>query len=111
MKFDAKKAGMSRATFVKALQAENLPVGPGYIRPIYFYPLYQQPGNKCAGPFAYEKPNYSPGLCPVTEKLWFEELVTTNICRYPHTKEHVDLFVKGIAKVLAAKDELAVLKL
>jgi dTDP-4-amino-4,6-dideoxygalactose transaminase len=111
MKFDAKKAGMSRAAFVKALQAENLPVGPGYIRPIYMYPLYQEPAHKCAGPFAYGKPDYPKGLCPVTEKLWFEELVTTNICRYPHTKEHVDLFVKGIAKVLAAKNELAVLKL
>jgi len=106
MKFDAAKAGMSRATFVKALQAENLPIAAGYVKPIYQYPIYQQQAHKCAGPFAYAKPDYPQGLCPVVEKLYAEELITTNICRYPHTKEHVDLFISGIKKVLAAKGEL-----
>ena len=107
MKFDAERAGMSRATFVQALQAENLPVGQGYVRPIYLYPLYQEPSHKCAGPFAHGKPDYPRGLCPVAERMWGSELVTTQICRYPHQKAHVDRLVEGIAKVLAAKDELA----
>jgi dTDP-4-amino-4,6-dideoxygalactose transaminase len=106
MKFDAERAGMSRATFARALQAENLPIGQGYVRPIYMYPLFQEPPHKCAGPFAYGKPDYPPGLCNVAERMWASELVTTTICRYPHAKAHVDLFVEGIAKVLAAKDEL-----
>ncbi|MEX0724840.1 MAG: DegT/DnrJ/EryC1/StrS family aminotransferase [Planctomycetaceae bacterium] len=107
MKFDAAKAGMSRTTFVKAMQAENLPLGGGYVKPIYRYPIYQQPGHKCAGPFAYEKPRYEGNLCPVTEKLYAEQLVSTNICRVPHTREHIDLLVAGINKVLAAKEDLS----
>ncbi|MFN0196558.1 MAG: DegT/DnrJ/EryC1/StrS family aminotransferase [Planctomycetaceae bacterium] len=107
MKFNAAKAGMSRATFVKAMQAENLPFGGGYVKPIYRYPIYQQPGHKCSGPFAYEEPNYRDVVCPVTEKLYNEELVMTNICRHPHTREQIDQLVRGIAKILAARDELA----
>ena len=106
MKFDATIAGMSRETFVKAMQAENLPLGGGYVKPIYRYPIYQQPAHRCAGPFAYEKPSYEGRLCPVTENLYAEQLVTTNICRVPHTREHIDLLVKGIKRILAAKDEL-----
>ncbi len=111
MKFDAAKAGMPRATFIKAMQAENLPVGAGYVKPIYMYPIYQQAPHKCAGPFTHTKPNYPKGLCPVTEKLYTEELVTTNICRYPLTKEHVDLFVQGIRKIYAAREELTKLEI
>jgi perosamine synthetase len=107
MMFDAERAGISRAVFARAMQAENLAVGQGYVRPIYLYPLYQEPPHKCAGPFAYGKPSYPPGLCPVTERVWGSELLTTTICRYPHTKAHVDLFIRAVAKVLAAKDELA----
>src|SRR5262245_27308610 len=106
MKFDAARAGMSRATFARAMAAENLPVGVGYVRPIYLYPIYQEPPHKCAGPFAYGKPEYPAGLCPVTERMWGAEILTTQICRYPHTKEHIDLFVAAIARVLAARESL-----
>lgn len=106
MKFDAKKAGISRDAFVKAMQAENLPVSAGYIKPIYLYPIYQEKPHKCSGPFYYRKPEYPKGLCPVTERMYEKELITTDICRYPLTKDHIDLFIQGIKKIINAKSKL-----
>ena len=48
--------------------AENLSLQPGYTNPIYRYPLYQRPPDRCAGPFAVGKPEYPPGLSPVAER-------------------------------------------
>jgi dTDP-4-amino-4,6-dideoxygalactose transaminase len=107
MRFDAARAGLSRERFVQAMAAENLPVQAGYVNPIYRYPLYQRPPDRCAGPFATGRPEYPAGLCPVAERLHDRELVLTDVCRDPLTTEHVDLLVEGIAKVLAAAGELA----
>jgi perosamine synthetase len=107
IRFDAARAGLSREQFVSAMTAENLPLQPGYVNPIYRYPLYRQPPDRCAGPFAAGRPEYPDGLCPVAERLHDEELVLTDVCRHPLTTEHVDLLVDGIAKVLAAAGEIA----
>jgi perosamine synthetase len=107
MRYDAERAGLSREQLVRALAAENLTLLPGYTNPIYRYPLYQQAPDRCAGPFAVDKPDYPPGLCPVAERLHDRELLLTDVCRHPLTTEHVDLLVEGIAKVLAAAGDIA----
>jgi len=119
MKFDERKAGMPRELFVKAMQAENLPIGMGYVKPIYLYPFYQRlqrqseakEGERRGCPFLcpchYDgKVDYRKGLCPVTERMHFKELCSTDICRWPLTKKDIDLFVEGIGKVVDAKDDL-----
>ncbi len=52
-------------------------------------------------------PDYRPGLCPIAERYYKESLALTDICQYPYTARHVDLFVKALKKVLAHKEDLA----
>ena len=60
IKYDQTKTGVSRETFVEALNAEGIPMVPGYVKPIYLEPIYQKriafgndgypftyPGYKC----------------------------------------------------------------
>lgn len=41
-KFNSKVAGVSRNMFAKAMVAEGMPIGAGYVRPIYMEPMYQK---------------------------------------------------------------------
>ena len=74
----------ARAEFVKALNAEGLPSGAGYIpKPVYMYDVLRE--KKTYGdshfPYGYapfrdpkNEIEYKEGLCPVTERL-LKELV------------------------------------
>lgn len=110
MKIDEKKLGITRNQLVDAMRAEGFPMGKGYVKPIYLIPLFQQRKafNHSHFPFDYNgmNPRYSKGICPVAEKYYESELTLTDICQHPYTKEHVDLFVTALNKVLAHKDEL-----
>ena len=53
-------AGISRDIIVKALQAEGIPFGGGYVKPIYLEPIYQKK-------IAYGK-NGCPFSCKFFEK-------------------------------------------
>ena len=49
IRFQEKIVGISGSIFVKALNAEGIPFGAGYVRPIYLEPMYQKKighGNK-----------------------------------------------------------------
>lgn len=115
MKYQAAKAGISRDVFVKAVVAEGFPLGAGYVKPIYLEPLFQR--RICYGeggcPFTCKyykgKVNYKKGLCPITERMYYRELIATGICRYPLTKEDIDGFVAALDKVLQNKHELKAL--
>lgn len=106
IRFQEKIIGVSRDAFVKALNAEGIPFGAGYVKPIYLDPIYQRKtgyGNKGC-PFTcsfYDgKVDYRKGLCPVTERMREKELMVTGVCRYPHTKRDIDDVVKAFKKVL-----------
>jgi dTDP-4-amino-4,6-dideoxygalactose transaminase len=105
VKYDESKMGMPRALFVKALQAENIPFGGGYVKPLYLNPIYHE--NK---PFIYsifgKDVNYDKGICPVTEHLHEKELISTAICRPPATKADMDDVILAIDKILANREEL-----
>lgn len=65
--------------FVKALRAEGWPATPGGYEPVYLQPMYQQKiafGSQ-GYPFtasSYGKEvDYSPGLCPVAERVYRDE--------------------------------------
>jgi hypothetical protein len=78
----------------------------GYVEPIYLQPLYQQRlvyGNggcpfTCSpyrGTVSYEK-----GICPVTERMYGEELMLTNICHADITPRDLEDTITAIHKVL-----------
>jgi dTDP-4-amino-4,6-dideoxygalactose transaminase len=106
MKYDAKRLGLPRETFVKALVAEGIPFGAGYVRPLYLSSIYHE--NR---PFAYQhytgNARYDKGLCPVTERLHERDLVLTGITRPPATREDMEDVVAAIHKVLENRGRLA----
>jgi perosamine synthetase len=123
LSFDAEVAGLSRATFVKALKAELAPtelregegvlVGEGYVRPLYLQPLYQrQIGYGELGcPFKcphYEgSPNYAQGSCAEVEDAHFNRVITHELMRPPACRADLDDVADAFCKVA---DNMAALR-
>jgi perosamine synthetase len=103
--FDESKIGISREDFVKAINAEGIPFGQGYVKPLYFSPIYHE-----SKPFAYKfykgKANYEEGSCPITELLHNKELVLTLVLRPPATKNDVTDIITAINKILENKEQI-----
>lgn len=116
-KFSQFTMGIHRNRFVEAIKAEipsavlreDTPlIGAGYVRPLYLQPLYQKRAVGCSfncpkyeGSVSYEK-----GLCPVTERMHFEELLTHEFMRPGMKKEDLEDVVRAFEKVVAHIDEL-----
>jgi perosamine synthetase len=103
--YDAEKMGISRRLFADALQAEGVPVGVGYVKPLYYSPLFQE---RRAFAFRHYKgnANYDPGLCPVAEELHFKKLLLIPIARPPARSEDMDDVVQAIEKIVENRAEL-----
>lgn len=104
MKYDASKAGIPRELFVKALNAEGIPFGAGYVRPLYLSPIYHE-----SKPFPYRHytgvAKYDKGICPVAEQLHERDLILTVVTRPPGTNSDMDDIVTAFTKVLDNKAE------
>ncbi len=104
-KYNEDEIGIPRDLFVKALVAEGIPFGAGYVRPLYLNPIYHE--NK---PFIYnhfgKDINYGKGICPVTEKLYEKELILTAVCRPPATRQDMDDIVKAVRKIIENRNVL-----
>lgn len=83
LRYDARAVGVPRAQFAKALRAEGIPVAEGYVAPIYLQPLYQKrllyggTGSPWTDAAYKGSVSYERGICPVTERMHFEELIYT----------------------------------
>lgn len=104
LKFDADEWGISRELFAKAMSDEGFPLGVGYVKPIYLINLYKHKRvfNETTYPFAFiEKPtqDYKMGLCPVVERMHFNELLTADICRIPFTEKDIEDFFRAVDKI------------
>jgi len=104
-RFLAKKIGIKRATFVKAIKAEGFSLSVGYQKPLYLIPAYQKKEIYPHSHFPFiskeypHKVSYRKGICPVVERMYEKELLTTTICQPPTTKKTLDLFMKAIKKI------------
>lgn len=113
IKYDSAMTKVPRGRFVAALKAEGIPIGEGYVRPIYLEPLYQKRityGRKgCPFTCSYYqgKVNYTRGLCPVAERMHFEELITTTTCHAGIRQKDLDDVVVAFRKILSSLNELA----
>jgi dTDP-4-amino-4,6-dideoxygalactose transaminase len=106
LKYDESVTGIARDGFVKALIAEGVPFGAGYIRPLYLSPLYHD--RKLAAFQLYKgSARYEKGSCPVAERLYERELILTPIARPPATRRDMDDVVEAIQKVLANVTEFS----
>jgi dTDP-4-amino-4,6-dideoxygalactose transaminase len=113
MRFDAVRAGVSRARFVEAIRAEGVPLAAGYVEPIYLEPMYQKriAFGRDGFPFTYPgytgKVSYQQGICPVVERMHFEEVIFTNACHAGIGEEEVDDLAVAFRKVQEHAAELA----
>jgi len=105
LRFSPDKAGVSRDDFVKAVNAEGIMFYQGYVKPLYYQPLYQQ---KClfknGYPFTAQENSmsnldYSEGICPNAEKLYFSEMVINEHIRLPNTVKDINDIIIAIEKV------------
>lgn len=106
VKYDEATTGISRDLFVKALNAEGIPTGAGYIRPLYLSPIYQErrllPFRHYRGTARYEK-----GICPTAERLHERELFLTGVARPPAIEKDMSDIVRAVQKVLSHARDLA----
>ncbi len=113
MKYDALATGVSREVFAKALRAEGIPLGEGYVEPIYLQPMYQQRIAFGKGGFPFTYPgyqgvlNYEKGLCPVTERMHFKELLHGDFCHAGMMRQDLEDIVCAFRKVSKNTSELA----
>lgn len=109
--------GIPRDTFLQALRAE-LPssygrekdslIGGGYSHPLYLEPIYQQRVGKCAFncPRYQGRVSYEPGLCPVTERMYYSELFFFEYNRPGMTQADLQDVVDGFEKVYTNREQL-----
>jgi len=106
LKYKEEAVGLPRDVFVEALNAEGIPVGAGYVRPLYLTPLYHD-----KKPFAFKhytgNASYEKGLCATAEKLYERELFLIPIVRPPATYEDMDDVITAVSKILDHRSELS----
>lgn len=85
----------------KDRDTEGVPIGCGYIKPIYLMPLFQNRQH-----WALKEGSYYKGLCPVAEDLWKNKLFLT-LLHSPNsdTKDMEDVG-HAFQKVYEYKEEL-----
>lgn len=116
-KYKKEVTGVSRNLFVEAVKAE-LPVmklrestpimGVGFAPPLYLQPIYQQRMHKCSFncPRYDGNVSYDKGLCPVAERMYFEEVFTHEYMRPTFSRRELEEVVNAYEKVYTHLDEL-----
>jgi dTDP-4-amino-4,6-dideoxygalactose transaminase len=114
MRYDARVTGLPRARFVQMVNAElpkpthveQTALIEGYVRPLYLAPLYQRKIalGRQGFPWTLNTDihyDYSPGLCPVAERMKDEQLLLTTLVREPLTESDMDDLAAAMRKVLS----------
>lgn len=125
-KWDSDKAdGLHRDKYIEAVKAElqpeegreseGVPIGCGYIKPLYLFPLFQSqklyggtdyPWGGVFYPTLSYHENYAPGSCPVAERLWKDELWLWRLQSLPLTAWDVQAIADAFHKVWECRKEL-----
>jgi perosamine synthetase len=99
--------GLHRDQYLKVISAE-LPssfmreedplISGGYVKPLYLQPIYQRKAFN----LYHHKPDeldYSPGICPVVERMHFHELITHEFMRPSMSKSDMDQVIEAFYKI------------
>lgn len=116
-KYKKEITGVSRNLFIDAVKAElplmklreSTPImGVGFAPPLYLQPIYQQRLHKCSFncPRYEGEVSYERGLCPVAERMYFEEVFTHEYMRPTFTKNELDEVISAYYKVYENIGEL-----
>lgn len=107
---------LGRSTVARALTAEGIPFGEGYVRPLYLQPLYQRRiaygGAGCPWTCGHYRGqvSYAPGICPVAERMHAQELMLAAICHAPQTLADMDDVARAFEKIVEHRGALAALE-
>lgn len=105
LRYDAAVVGVPRSQFAEALRAEGIPIAEGYVAPIYLQPLYQErklyggTGSPWNDPAHKGSVSYERGICPVTERMHFEELIYTGALHGQLSPADIEDFGEAFHKV------------
>ncbi|HXT73041.1 MAG TPA: DegT/DnrJ/EryC1/StrS family aminotransferase [Candidatus Angelobacter sp.] len=105
LRYDEKSMEIPRDLFVKALNAEGIPFGAGYVQPLYLSPLYQERRHVAFEHYTGHA-SYDAGLCPMAERLHEKELMLTGVVRFPATYDDMDDIADAVQKVMEQKEAL-----
>jgi dTDP-4-amino-4,6-dideoxygalactose transaminase len=91
-RIEAKKISVNRQKISAALSSAGVPHMAGYVAPLYMLPLFQQRQaiGRDGWPFSLSKVIYKKGMCPVAERLTYEELLGIEMCAYDFTDKAID---------------------
>jgi dTDP-4-amino-4,6-dideoxygalactose transaminase len=122
LKFDQTIAGVPRNKFVEAVRAElevtelrereGVKVNYGYVKPIYLQPMFQErlafghKGYPWTGADWQGTVDYGQGLCPVTEKMHEEILITHELMKPGLSETDLCDVVEAFSKVWENINEL-----
>lgn len=118
VQFDAEIAGVHRNRFIDAVKAElprtllrdesQVLLSYGYVKPLYLQPMYREriAIGRDGFPFNQSDVKYHEGLCPVTEQMHNDILVTHEFMRPGMSKGDMDDVLRAFEKVWEHRDEL-----
>ena len=103
-RYNEATAGLPRGQFARALAAEGIAIGEGYVRPLYLNPIYHE--NRPATFRLYNgTARYDKGICPIAEAMHDRELLLLGVVRPPATFADMDDIIAAMTKVLDNKHE------
>ena len=106
LRFIPENAGIKREEFIKVVNAVGVLFYQGYVKPLYFQPLYQRKQlYKDGYPFSAKenkecRQEYTSGTCPNAEKLHFEQMIINEHIRLPHTLRDIDDIINAINRIV-----------
>lgn len=111
LQYDGDVTGIPKDLFIRALEAEGIPVWGGYPHPLYENPIFREKivHGSCGCPFSCEfysgNVDYSRMSCPVTE----EQCKTAfgfSVIRPPASEEDMKDIIEAVKKITRSKDDL-----
>lgn len=87
VKYDQNVIGVHRDEFQDRLLEKEVYFGKGYVKPLYLLPVYRKFG-------------YTRGLCPVTERMWKDELMVFDWLRAPVTVRDIDKVIEIVEETI-----------
>ncbi len=111
LKYHEDNTGISREKYVQNVRDLGIPLyrfAAGYIKPLYFEPVFAQRQQFKKG-FPYslhaesEQPSYAKGICPVTDRLYDREMIVTAYNYPPLTLSDMDDIIKAFTRAARMK--------
>ena len=113
--YDVTEMGIPREVFVAALRAEGVPVGTGYVRPMYANPTFLRraaygaqgcPWTCRRGEEAANERHYARGMCPVAERLLDEQFLWFYHIAHASTEGDMLDIARAVRKVAGQRERL-----